>query len=491
MFADSAGEHHVTRTNLQIQFQTMNRRPAKRLKLLPINSVDVIKVNPPPKKRRTLKFINLNGKCMGEILKWLTLDDLYSVSCTCKTMQKLAAIQFQRDYPNNSISIEITADSAINSQFEGKYDLHFSASIQCYILTSHVFERDPSQLFNYLKMNGCRTLREIHMIRLQFKKRIDYGAIIQEQLQRLHTISFDRCSINDSYTQILKYCQHLKHLRIKERGYTSDWKQRVFRELKSLTIWGFDDEVHLNLRIFFALNRQLRNVNCMNIKVIESTLKFAENLDNIVIHCEDSEDFEEIAGLVKFYSQNNSIKRFELVFQFTNVDPDNDIIEWIDCLASLEAFQGFHCLFKIEELMIRPIPNLRTLSLKVVLEDEPLLWNLTQQLPRLECARIYICASTKRFGPNFKLLTMPFIMQLPKLKQLIVSFTSGSNVTHRSDLVELSKIRSNMCNAAACTIYLDSDIICMAKFIIPTNGMIQLKPISQLKRHLYLDPFLF
>lgn len=469
----------------------MNKPPAKRLKLFKINIADIIKVERQPKKKRTLKLINLNSKCIGDILKWLTLDDLYSVSRTSKTLQKLAGIQFQRDYPSNSISIELTEDGAINSQFEGKYDLHFSSSIQCFILTSHIFERDPSLLFNYLKVNGCQTLQEIHMIRLQFKKLIDYGAIIKGQLKWLHTISFDRCSINDTYSQILKYCDHLKHLRIKERGAASNWKNRVFREIETLTIWGLDDEVHENIHVFFALNRQLRNVNCMNIKVIESTLKFAKNLDNIVIHCDDSEDLEDIATLVRFYSQQNTFKRFELVFQFTNVNPDNDIIEWIDSLSLLPTFQGFHCLFPMEKMVIRPIPNLRTLSLKVVLEDVPLLWNLIQQLPQLECARIYICASTKLFGPNFKLLTMPFIMQLPKLKQLIVSFTAGSNVTHRNDLVELNQNRSNISNACACTIFLDSDIICMAKFNIPTNGLIQLKPISQLKRHLYLDPFLF
>lgn len=474
--------------------------PKKRIKLVPVKLVKLIKLEDEirVKRKRKLRFINLNAKCVGDIFQYLSLEDLYSISCTCKSMQKMAGIQFQRDYSNHSITIELTQNDAIQILCEGNYDLHFSSSIQNVTVTSYIFERDPLPLFNYMKSNCCPKLKEIQLTRLNLKENFDYGALIKGQLRNLDSIAFNRCTIDDIHKQLLKYCMHLKHLRIKENGSDKNscapWKRRPYRELENLTFWGSNENSYNELCIFFSLNLHVKNVNCMNVKVIESVLKHATNLEHIVIHCEKPEQLDEITNLLGLRSER--FQRFELVFQYTydlSEIPGN--VKCIERLSLLPAFQGFHGLHDLNEMLVRtvllPLSNLRTLSLKLKLDDELLVWQLVQQFSQLECFRMYICMSTKCFGMTFKTLALPFMMTSKNLKQMIVSFSGGSNVTQQNDLVDLNEARSKLNGACACTIYMDSGDIETAQFIIPAKGFIQLKPNTQLKRHIYLDPFLF
>lgn len=466
--------------------------PAERLRLIPAKLIGEIVV----KKKRRVYFRKLNASCIGEILKWLNIDDLYSMSRTCKVLQKLAGLQYQRNYPNNCISIEWTAENTIKSQFDSKYDLFFAACIQNVTMTSYFYERDPLPLFDYMKTNCCQKLRELSFNRINFETSVNYGAVIKAQLKNLESIVFDRCSIGNIHNHFLNYCQHLKHLRLKEKGLNVDygrlWKFRHYAELECLTFWQDNHANNSDLFPFFAQNAHVKKVNCMHVKLIESVLQNAIDLDNFIIHCETPEEFEDISELLKLHR----LKRFEVVFHFSGeFDKVPTNIKCIDALKSMPAFQGFHGLFITDRMLVTQalmnLFNLRTLSLKLVRENEPLVWKIAQNLPMLESVRIYIVKSTNRFGANLKPLTMPFIVKLTKLKKIIVNFSAESNVPLRNDIIELNIGRSHAKDACATALYLDSDIIQKAHFVIPSGGLVHLKPTSQLTRNIYLDPFLF
>lgn len=312
----------------------------------------------PIKRKRKIEITSLH--CIGKILKWLPINDLYSVSRTCKSLQKSAGLQFQRGFSNSSVTIELLADKRIQSQYEGKYDLHFSANIRKVTMTSYLFDQSPTPLFDYVKMNCCNNLKELNLYRLKcalINGNNDYGASIKGQLRNVEIITFNGCIIPDIHKQFLKYCQNLKHLRINEKKFNIDssdtWMCHAYINLESFTFWGCNDGKYSNLSVFLAINRNVKNINCMGIDVLKIVMKNANDLNNLIIHCDAPEDLDSIQKLLIQHSTLDVFKRFELVFHFTseiNKVPKNT--KHIRYLKTLDEFQGFHGLFTTDHALL-------------------------------------------------------------------------------------------------------------------------------------------
>lgn len=322
------------------------------------------------KRKRKLNLTTLNMKCIAAILKWLPIEDLYSVSCTCKALQKSAGLQYQQSYPNSLISIELMANKQILSQYDGKYDLHFSANIRNVTMTSYIFDQDPMQfqLFDYVKMNCCQNLKELNLYRLNCTSDIDYGASIKLQLRHLECLTFNGCIILDPYKQFIKYCPRLTHLRFYDKKFNANcsdsWMNHIYPTLNSFTFWGCDARKYSELLIFFRMNRTVKNINCMGIDVLELVLMHAKDLNNLVIHCEAAEDIETIHTLLMKSSTLGVFKRFEFVFHFTSeIDKIPKNVEHIRRLSKLTEFQGFHGLFTTDTILVdcvlKSLGNLR------------------------------------------------------------------------------------------------------------------------------------
>lgn len=453
-------------------------------------------------KKKTTEIVNLDMKCIFKIFEYLSPNDLISMSQTCKKFQKYVSIAIEdiQPKPNRAISIELT-ENRIVEKFDNISDIYLRGKIRIFNLTSYIYDQDPTPLFYHINMHCDLTPHEINMIRLNFQQNVAYGELICYQLNRLKTISFDRCSSFDIHNNFLKDCKHLTHLRIRQKGTflidSDSWKHHHYDTIESFTFWAQDDRANANLDAFLRINFQICNINCRNMKVVETVLKNAFHLDNLVIHCDKFEDFIVISKLLPLYSQKpRSFKRFELVLNFQrDLNKIIDNIEWMNRLIPRPEFQGFHVICNLKKMpmnsIIQSLTNLRTLSLKLVLDNNDLIWNLLPYLPLLECVRIYICRELHQNEQTFRILCTPFVTQLPQLEQLIVRFTSGMNATQCDDLVKLSECRLMAYNACTCTLYLENHVISTSNFIIPSGDEIRLEPISQLKRHLYLDPFIF
>lgn len=466
--------------------------PKKRFRFDPVISVIIRK---PLKKRRILDMLDLNDKCILSVMKWLSLDDLYSMSRTCKQFQKLAGTQFQQICPNSCVSIELTAENRIKAQYQEKFDLYFSANIQNVTMTSYVYDRSPEPMFNYLKLNFPNMSKSMTLDRINCKSD-DLGTIIQEQLDNLTSIAFNRCSIENIHQQFLKYCTNLTHLRIKEKGntcnYGDEWKYKSYPKLNTLTYWTWDKNPCEGLKFFIPLNCNVKNVSLMGVNAIESVLVRDIDLDNLIICCETPEEFGKIATLLIHHSQFNCFKRFELVFTF-NSGFDAVTTNHFQSLCQLPSFQGFHGLFPVDSKflndILKPSKYLRAVSLKLSLENKGLIKRLVQLLPSLECVRIYMTNSPIVFGATFRPLTLPFFAKLTNLKSVIVHFKNGSDVMHKNDIIELNKTRMRLDGACLTTIYMERDIT--TKFLLPVAGLVKVKPISMFTNNISNDPFLF
>lgn len=340
---------------------------------LPVKKFIVVNLKPLPqkgaKRKKKVELTTLNQKCTEAILKWLPIEDLYSVSRTCKSLQKSAGLQFERDYPNSLITIELMADKRIQSQYDGKYDVAFSANIRKVTMSSYIFDQDLMPLFDYIKINSCVHLKELNLHRLKLATGIDYGASIKAQLRNLESISFDGCTVSDIHKQFLKYCLRLKDLRIKEKQFNvnrcDSWMLHIYSFLNSFTFWGCDTVNYFGLGPFIACNRTLKSINCMGqLNILKMIMNNAKDLDNLVIHCDAPEDLEAIHNLLLEYSDCHVFKRFELIFRYSiefNEVPKN--IKCLRNLSELAEFQGFHGLFATNADLVNcvlwPLTNLR------------------------------------------------------------------------------------------------------------------------------------
>lgn len=81
------------------------QRKQKKRKLL----FEVIDCDPNDNTPKT-ELMLINDNCLEEILEWLSLSDLVSLSTTCKRMNGVVSRYFGRKYPTKRITIKMDSD---------------------------------------------------------------------------------------------------------------------------------------------------------------------------------------------------------------------------------------------------------------------------------------------------------------------------------------------------------------------------------------------
>ena len=82
------------------------QRKQKRRKLL----FEVIESDPSDNNAPKTELMLINDNCLEEILEWLSLSDLVSLSTTCKRMNGVVSRYFGRKYPTKRITIKMDSD---------------------------------------------------------------------------------------------------------------------------------------------------------------------------------------------------------------------------------------------------------------------------------------------------------------------------------------------------------------------------------------------
>lgn len=301
--------------------------------------------------------------------------------------------------------------------------------------------------------------------------------------------------------------------------------EKKYPHLKSLTYWCRDNNDYIPFASFIE-NNHIKYINCMGINFINAMLSAAIDLENLVVHLEHHEDLKPITYML--YKHRKQFKRLEIVFHY--VDTHNfEHIKLLSCLSHLEGFHGYFNMDTIIIDALKSMTNLRTLSLILSLNDATELRSIVEHLPFLQTVSVnqglftlkslfhymyinsfsflinsfliilsafiilQVCIyvrSTYQFGENFLPLTMPFIENQKQLSRMIVYFKPNSCHAQPKDIIDLNIARIKLNDAFVTTIYLENDII--SKFILPTGGLVRIKPIIQWPNdRLYSDPFSF
>lgn len=82
------------------------QRKQKRRKLL----FEVIESDPNDNSVKTDMML-VNDNCIEEILEWLSLSDLVSLSTTCRRMKEVVSRYFCRKYPTKRMTVKMDSES--------------------------------------------------------------------------------------------------------------------------------------------------------------------------------------------------------------------------------------------------------------------------------------------------------------------------------------------------------------------------------------------
>lgn len=276
----------------------------------------------PPKKLKDdeeapngTQFLDMNDDCIDTICDLLPLDDLCSMSRTCKRIQSIAGNYFQRYYPNNYVRIQSFRRRSVFYMYP---DERYVDDLKHFIRNVHIQEHNGSACVNYLKSNFCENLKEIALHGINSDLTEFHGVQMKEQLECLESIKFVNCSVGDIYEIFLKHCQQLKHLGIDEpiqfNGCVT-WTQYAFPTLNSLAYFDEANTNRADLGGFLRRNQQIKKISCKGTNVQCTVFQRAKHLDYLVLCFNSDKDFHRNYKMLKIYSTQSQTQCIKLEFK--------------------------------------------------------------------------------------------------------------------------------------------------------------------------------
>lgn len=451
-----------------------------------------------PEPSEMCRFLAMFDDCLEAIFSWLPLADLCSLSLTCKRAFKLTNEYFHRKYPHHGMEIsnELCGPTI---KFNENYVKCFRSNIQNIRLTSVYWNLNVHHLFTFLRLNCCENLRELEFDTINLKSKKPYGAQIHAQLINLTTVSIINCAIHDIYSAILQYCQHLKHLCVREEkpiDMNYQWMQKTYPHLESLIYYVSESESH-NIRIntdnpltqFFERNPHIQKV-ASDHRVVHIISQANINLKYLVVCIEHAALFSLIYSELKVMCEQRRVQRLRLVFgwymTFCQV--------MTNLLASLGTFVTLDLSFDIKEsqfISFHPIrcqlfPNVKSLSLEFshpILETDPIILALPITVPNIE--EVHLNPWCKEFIVNLWSCIGIFAKEFKHLHTLVVR-SIDPDIIPPDAVVKMNVCRKGISGACLLTIYFPYEVIQKIKFIMPVDSsLVNVKPISSLKRDIF------
>lgn len=444
------------------------------------------------------EFMDLNDDVIFAMFQCLPLNDLCTMSYTCKRIQQLAGNYLQRKYPDNRLKIEIynkwigidvssqTPGMAFLSRPNEEYVRAFRSFIRNVEILMYRIDNQPMEAFLYLKANCCENLRELALFRIvDVQNR--YGEIIKKQLENLESIKFDKCDIPDIYEGYLKYSPSLKQIAIKElpdqNQVTMEWTKHRYPLLKRF-IYMSSNMIMANLEVFFQLNPQITTIGCSSIDIFRFLYRKKWQLDLLCLSFGCESKFQAISQELKTLCQEGHVKRFELGFR-GNLNQYFDTRQLIE-LGTVPEFQGLHCKHLMKKFntanALEKLKNLTVITLGIEHISKKLLHVLTRSMPQLAELHLESLWDINTIcGLLFKEFLRPFVVHAPNIHTISVKNFCNPNLISRNDVAALSDIRKRTNNAKILTIYLHYNLIQAIQFTTTSDSYVQIKPLSQLK----------
>lgn len=433
------------------------------------------------------EFVDINDDCIDTIFRWLSLDDLASISATCEKFHQLAGEYFQRKFPENQIGLRLL-DTGIDHETGERYQDNFIAFVRNLKIAAH--SNGVMPMFQYLKWNCCENLRELEFYWMNFEADVSYGDGVKDQLSNLESIAFISCSIADLYGMFLKHCDNLKHLTVKDgfaplqKYFDRKWTKRTLSNLQSVTYYIDHDQYRDDLREFLKLNPQINTLACTGVNVMQTT--FQNVIDHISLRFYKESEFLSVFNELKTLSS----KKIQLIFD-NPLSPE--AANLLKSLGSLEAFQILHFTYAPDihtdeqfYSLLLSLEHLKIFHLKFDDLSEKDMINISMNLPQLQelHLRQFHGNTFRIFRANgLKNFLMPLIQNSKNLRKIILNGLKANDsieliANDPNSINDLVKLKGNK----AITIYFDYEFIWNIKFNVIANGSIDIRPLSELKR---------
>ncbi|XP_031636873.1 uncharacterized protein LOC116349532 [Contarinia nasturtii] len=427
----------------------------------------------------TTHFLDMNDDCIDTICNLLELDDLCSMSRTCRRIQSVSGDYFQRHYPNNYVRIQSFRRRSVFYKYPNE---RYVDDLKPFIRNVIIQEYKGSVCADYLKRNFCENLRELTLHGINCELNAMHGIQIKDHLEHLENIKFVNCSIGDIYEIFLKHCQRIKHFGIDEpiqyNGKVT-WAQHTFPTLESITYFDEANTNRVEFGPFLRRNAQIKYIACKGTNVQATVMQRAKNLDDLVLCYNTHKDFARNFKLLKHYSENSDTKRIKL--EFTKRLEELDHFAEITSIQKLHGYRGFlfenlQCadLFaSVEQLKVLQLPSFGHVS-------QIYIKRLASCLPNLE--ELHFTAQDMAL--SFKNLLTPFC-QNRNLKKIVVYSTHIMYRCKKNDITELGKVRESIEGVNKLMIYMEKEVIDSMHFNTFDKNQVILKPLSELKREIH------
>lgn len=448
--------------------------------------------------QKQLVFLDMDDDCIEAICNRLALDDLCSLSLTCKRVYNLTNRYFNRKYKNHRMEI-VNESSGPRVNTDERYAKCFASSCRNIRITSMYWNLNPINLFTFLRLNCCENLNELEFDTINFSAQQSYGDQIRAQLANLTTISFINCTTFDIYNGFLRHCQHLEHLLVKEEQpirMNCAWMLHRYPHLKTLVYHAAECYNVPRLTEFFRLNGHIKSIGCSgNCLLLNSIANANLTLDCLWLRIEHASFFSAIFERLQSMCQQKIVQHLKLDFGWYVIFTP-EMTSNLATLAAAAAPSTGSTLdglsFASRELQLisyHPIirhrfEHLRSLSLETAHPLTDAIFHvLTGNVPNLEEIHFHPWWSGG-FIDNFRICIGILAAKLKRLSAIAIYQIDESLISSNS-IIQMNVWRKQLRNACPTTIYLPDKIVRSAKLKIPTGSIVSVKSLSSLKRDIH------
>lgn len=242
----------------------------------------------------------LNDDCVFEIMKWLPLDELCSLSSTCRSLQQLAQHFFTRRFPEQAGEIK---------EFENKnrfvkYNGNVKNYVKCFCKMPNISldnsYSSPAKLAELKLVFQCRADATINKIRFEKwrKLRPIDGTNLAELLNQVTSVTLSDTVVDGD---LYKFFQHLPNMeelilwknfdQVGQHQVKENWLSKTYPKLKHFA-WHLNQELNVTTEmiIFFERNKQINKFSLYtaNIETIKDCVNNRIKITELYIHINEN-----------------------------------------------------------------------------------------------------------------------------------------------------------------------------------------------------------
>lgn len=429
------------------------------------------------------KITHLNEETFDVIFKYLSLNDLSTLSETCEVFKKFVMYYFDSKCKTGPIYIKAMNNLAHFVPKKSK-NYAYERTFKSMIRSVHVIIHDSlsTEVFKFIHDNCPSNLQSLILAAdLEAKqkmamKKIHVPLIIQ-QLQNLTELKIVNIFINDVHRELLNSCDNLENLTIAFDKYwvndssnnTEIWLNHKYQKLKTLNLL-LPNDIFIDLKTFFHLNVNLKNFTSSNVEAIRSSCISKPNLDFVGLLITNECGFQIVRKDLKKWCKAKHVKRFELVI--SGFEPS---LIFLQQVLSFENLGALHCGSNIFQFSLVEGPifeNIEELCMDFKFKPNDKSYDdFEKKFPKLH--KLSLTSNSKHVP--FKTFALPIVSRSRELTYFEF-WNNNCIAVQEDDLVQMNMARSALENATEVFIYLyKDDFINVSKIIQPKNGLVTVK----------------